>query len=212
MARQPRPTTAEPAYVHAPGHFRGYIRHFFANLARLGKFFFANPSQRGQTPGNAAVRKYNPRMAGLPMRANLVLLVLLAALSTGCVRRTIMITSQPPGVLIWINDREVGRTPVDVDFEYYGVYDVRLELAGYEPMMTSGKASAPWWDKVGADFFAELVPADLHSEVRWHYVLTPLTEDRGALIERAAQLRLDLSVPETDDAAADPPPDDVPDD
>ena len=212
MARQPRPTTAEAAHVHAPGHFRGYIRHFFANLARLGKFFFANPSQRGQTPGNAAVRKYNPRMAGLPMRANLVLLVLLAALSTGCVRRTIMITSQPPGVLIWINDREVGRTPIDVDFEYYGVYDVRLELAGYEPMMTSGKASAPWWDKVGADFFAELVPADLHSEVRWHYVLTPLTEDRDALIERAAQLRLDLSVPETDDAAADPPPDDDPDD
>ncbi len=139
------------------------------------------------------------------MRTNLVLFGLLAALSTGCVRRTIMITSEPPGVLIWVNDREVGRTPIDVGFEYYGVYDVRLELAGYEPMMTSGKASAPWWDKAGADFFAELVPADLQSEVRWHYVLTPLTEDRDALIERAAQLRLDLSAPETDDAtAADP--------
>ncbi|MEE8155438.1 MAG: PEGA domain-containing protein [Phycisphaerales bacterium] len=143
-------------------------------------------------------------MVWLPMRANLTLFVLLGALGTGCVRRTIMITSEPPGVLIWVNDREVGRTPIDIDFEYYGVYDVRLELAGYEPMMTSGKASAPWWDKLGADFFAELVPADLHSEVRWHYVLTPLTEDRDALIERATQLRLDLSAPETDDAAADP--------
>jgi hypothetical protein len=78
-------------------------------------------------------------------------------------------------------------------------------------MMTSGKASAPWWDKAGADFFAELVPADLQSEVRWHYVLTPLTEDRDALIERAAQLRLDLSAPETDDATADPPRDGNPD-
>ncbi len=154
---------------------------------------------------------YNPRMAGIPMRANLVLLGLLGALSTGCVRRTIMITSEPPGVLIWVNDREVGRTPIDVGFEYYGVYDVRLELAGYEPMMTSGKASAPWWDGVGADFFAELVPTDLHSEVRWHYVLMPLTEDRDALIERATQLRLDLSAPETDDAAADPPLDPNPD-
>ncbi len=146
-------------------------------------------------------------MAWLPLRANLVLLVLLGALGTGCVRRTIMITSQPPGVLVWVNDREVGRTPIDVDFEDYGVYDVRLELAGYEPMMTTGKASAPWWDGVGADFFAELVPADLHSEVQWHYVLTPLTEDRDALIERATQLRFDLSAPETDDEAADHPRD-----
>ncbi len=162
-------------------------------------------------PGNAGTPKYNPRMAWLPLRSNPVLLVLLGALGTGCVRRTIMITSEPPGVLIWVNDREVGRTPIDVDFEYYGVYAVRLELAGYEPMMTSGKASAPWWDKVGPDFFAELVPADLHSEVRWHYVLTPLAEDREALIERATQLRSDLSAPETDDATADPPRDGNPD-
>ena len=151
-------------------------------------------------------------MFRLPMWTRLIPFILLVVLCSGCVRRTIMITSEPPGVLVWVNDREVGRTPVDIDFEHYGVYDVRLELNGHEPMMTSGKAAPPWWDGVGADFFAELVPADLHSEVRWHYVLTPLTEDRDALIERASLLRSDLSAPETDDAAADPPPDDDPDD
>lgn len=138
-----------------------------------------------------------------PMRANLILLGLLVVLCSGCVRRTIMITSEPPGVLVWVNDREIGRTPVDIDFEFYGVYDVRLELAGYEPMMTFGKAAPPWWDGVGADFFAELVPADLHSEVRWHYDLAPLMDDRQALVDRADRLRQDLSNPQADDSPAD---------
>ena len=141
-------------------------------------------------------------MFGLPTRANLILLTLLVVLCSGCVRRTIMITSEPPGVLVWVNDREVGRTPVDVDFEYYGVYDVRLELGGYEPMMTSGKAAPPWWDGVGADFFAELVPADLHSEVHWHYDLAPLIDDLEALVDRAGRLRQDLANPQANDSQA----------
>ena len=148
-------------------------------------------------------RRYNARMFGLPKRASLIPLILLVALPSGCVRRTIMITSEPPGVLVWVNDREVGRTPVDIDFEHYGVYDVRLELAGFEPMMTSGKASPPWWDGVGADFFAELVPADLHSEVHWHYDLAPLMEDREALVDQANRLRQDLSNPQANDSQAD---------
>ena len=138
-----------------------------------------------------------------PIRVSMIPLTVLVVLCSGCVRRTIMITSEPPGVLVWVNDREVGRTPVDIDFEYYGVYDVRLELAGYEPMMTSGEAAPPWWDGVGMDFFAELVPADLLSEVRWHYDLAPLMEDLEALVDRADRLRHDLSNPQTNDSQTD---------
>ncbi len=142
-------------------------------------------------------------MFRLPKQASMMPLIVLVVLCSGCVRRTIMITSEPAGVLVWVNDREVGRTPVDIDFEFYGVYDVRLELAGYEPMMTFGEAAPPWWDGVGADFFAELVPADLHSEVHWHYDLAPLMDDREALVDRADQLRQDLSDPQATDSQAD---------
>jgi hypothetical protein len=45
----------------------------------------------------------------------------------GCVERTISITSEPEGALVYLNDEEVGRTPVSVPFTFYGVYDVRLE-------------------------------------------------------------------------------------
>jgi hypothetical protein len=109
-------------------------------------------------------------------------------LATGCVRRTITISTDPPGAMVWLNDREIGRSPVDVDFDYYGTYDVRLEREGYEPQMTSGDAKAPLWDMVGLDLVAELLPFDLHSRVEWHYALEPGKKDREALIERARTL------------------------
>ena len=107
----------------------------------------------------------------------------------GCVRRTLTITTEPSGALLWLNDREIGRTPVEVDFDFYGTYDVRLERDGYEPMMTSGKANAPWWDTVVLDLVAEAVPGTLTSRVEWHYVMQPVDDDREGLIDRARQLR-----------------------
>jgi hypothetical protein len=107
----------------------------------------------------------------------------------GCVRRTISVTTTPPGAIVFLNDREVGRTPCDVDFLHYGVYDVRIRLEGYEPVVGSGRASAPVWDFVGADFLAELVPAQLESRVEWHFDLEPSAQDPGALRARASEMR-----------------------
>jgi hypothetical protein len=108
---------------------------------------------------------------------------------SGCVDRTVTITSVPAGALVWLNDREVGRTPVTVGFLHYGVYDVRLELEGYEPTMTTGRADAPLWDAPGPDLLAELFPASLESEVHWHFELQPGNRDRDALILEAQALR-----------------------
>lgn len=114
----------------------------------------------------------------------------LAALAlAGCVRRTITVTSEPPGALCWVNGAEVGRTPVTVDFLYYGEYDVQLARDGYEPLLTSGKADAPLWDILPLDLAAELWPGETRADIRWHYVLEPRLDDRAGLIDRAAQLR-----------------------
>jgi hypothetical protein len=117
---------------------------------------------------------------------------LMAAL-TGCVERTIRITSEPSGALVWLNDREIGRTPVDVEFVHYGTYDVRLELAGHEPVHTFGEANAPLWDAVGFDLFAELAPFELQSNVDWHFTLEPEQSDQQQLIERARDTRSQLA-------------------
>jgi len=117
-------------------------------------------------------------------------MVIIACLSSpGCVRRKLNITSTPPGALVYLNDREVGRTPVDIDITYYGTYDVRLIKDGYEPLMTHGDASGPIWDAPGPDFIAEVLPFQLTSETDWHYDLEPEDNDSDALLTRARQMR-----------------------
>lgn len=62
--------------------------------------------------------------------ACVTLLLAIAALLTGCVERLITVHSTPAGALVYLNDEEVGRTPVSVPFKYYGTYDVRIEHEG----------------------------------------------------------------------------------
>jgi hypothetical protein len=137
-------------------------------------------------------------------------LVASGGLAAGCVRRTIMITTEPPGTMVWLNDREIGRSPVQADFDYYGRYDVRLEKDGYEPQMTSGNAEAPWWDWVGLDLVSELLPFTLHSKVQWHYAMVPAHVDRDALIERAEALRSKIVEVEAAEPAPGPTPEQTP--
>jgi hypothetical protein len=119
----------------------------------------------------------------------------------GCVRRTLHIESEPAGAVVWLNDREIGRTPVDVDFAHYGTYDLRMSLEGYEPLWVDAVAAAPWWDTVGVDLAAELLPANLHSEVFWSYQLQPVVIEQEPLMDRARDLRTRLA----DEQAAESP-------
>lgn len=124
------------------------------------------------------------------------LVILLGA--PGCVERRLSITSEPSGALVYLNDQEVGRTPVEVPFRFYGTYDVRLEREGYDPLWTEAKAKAPVWEYPPFDLVAEAVPG-AKSTVRWHFELeasTPVEErDTDALVDRAGGLRDQLIGP-----------------
>jgi len=122
----------------------------------------------------------------------------------GCVERRISVTSEPPGALVWINDKEVGRTPLETNFKFHGVYDVRVELEGYEPLVTSAKASVPWYEYPVVDFFAEITPWTNRNTQKWHFELEERLERRtspdeleAGLLERANELRSQLDEPET---------------
>ena len=121
-----------------------------------------------------------------------LLLTVLCLLCVGCVQRTISITSEPAGALVYLNDDEVGRTPVTVPFVFYGVYDVRLEAEGYKPLWTKQKAKAPWWETPGSDLIAEAVPHK-KAELKWHFKMDkqPPAEDVDAdvLLSHAKQMR-----------------------
>ena len=111
-------------------------------------------------------------------------------LLAGCVERTLCIESSPPGAKVFLNDREVGRTPCEVGFTFYGDYDVRLERAGCQPLWTHAKTKMPWWEFPPFDLW----PGRRRVQVNWQFTLAPLESapgsDDAALLAAARELRL----------------------
>ncbi len=133
---------------------------------------------------------------------------------TGCLERRLYITSDPPGAIVRLNDVDVGRTPVEVDFEWYGTYDVRLSKDGYEPLATSQKADAPVHEWPGIDLVAMALPVRFKNDVRWHFTLEPSPDDAQGAIDRGREVRAMLPpppLPETppETPVMDEPPADV---
>lgn len=120
-----------------------------------------------------------------------VLALLALAFSIGCVRRTISITTEPPNARVFLNDQEIGTTPVTTDFLWYGDYDVDVRKDGYETLQTNWKIDPPWYQVIPIDFFAEVLwPGQLHDYRQQHYVLKPAEPAQtDELLERAGELR-----------------------
>lgn len=107
----------------------------------------------------------------------------------GCVERRVFIETDPPGALVWLNDAQVGRSPVDVGFTHHGVYDLRIEKEGYEPLVTPADTNGPVWDMPPLDFVFEVLPVTTRAEARWKFTLVPRDDSEEALVARASALR-----------------------
>jgi hypothetical protein len=136
------------------------------------------------------------------MKHKMMLVLVMAAglAATGCygqVQRTITIESEPPGALVWLNDNEIGRTPVTMPFTWYGVYGVRLEAPGYESLVTVAKVEAPTYELIPLDlFFETLIPGIRHDDRAFTFTLKKAEPvDPVALRERAEGLRRDAKTP-----------------
>ncbi len=123
---------------------------------------------------------------------NLLALALAAAILPGCLQRKILVTSEPPGAIVEVNDVEIGRTPAETDFTFYGDYDVRVKLDGYDTIREKKTASAPLYEYPPFDLVATALPFDIENTVKWHFILQPATttpEKEGAILDRARELR-----------------------
>lgn len=113
-------------------------------------------------------------------------------MSGGCVERTLSVQSNPPGALVYLNDQEVGRTPMQREFLWYGDYEVTLRKDGYQTLKTSKTVIAPIYEWVPLDLIAEILP--IHFKDRHYATFTlqpqPLeAPDDAALLARAQELR-----------------------
>ena len=110
----------------------------------------------------------------------------------GCVERTLTIDSDPPGALVYLNDQEVGRTPLKREFTWYGWYDVAVRKEGYRTVKETAPVVAPAWLWVPLDLFMELLPFPVQDRHRLHYKLTQVTEedeDPAKIVARGRALR-----------------------
>jgi hypothetical protein len=129
--------------------------------------------------------------AMIPRLAVTLILACLPLLAGGCAQRTITVTSEPAGALVWLNDQEVGRTPVTVPFTFYGTYDVRLEADGHEALWTQRRLAGPLWELPGPDLIGEALGFQSHHV--WHFVLDEQRPpDEQAIIDRALQMRASI--------------------
>src|SRR6202011_1937273 len=96
-------------------------------------------------------------------------------LLTGCVDRRFVITTDPPGAIVYDEKNQpMGASPADRQFTYYGKYRFTLVHDGYETMIVDEHVRAPWYEWIGLDFFSEIVvPFNLRDVRRFHYVMEP---------------------------------------
>lgn len=119
------------------------------------------------------------------------LVVLLTALSGGCVERRYVVTSDPPGALVFRNGQPIGTTPVDDSFVYNGVYHFTLVKEGYETLQVDEDFKAQWFEYPPLDLLAEnFWPFKIRDVRRPSYQLQPMQAVRhDDVLNRATELR-----------------------
>jgi hypothetical protein len=92
---------------------------------------------------------------------------------------------------VYIDDYEVGTTPVSTDFTYYGTRKIRLVKDGYETLTVLQPVPTPWYEYPILDFVSEnIVPGEIRDERVLDFQLQPqVIVPTEQLLGRAEDLR-----------------------
>jgi hypothetical protein len=138
-----------------------------------------------------------PDQKALSMRAKTrpatsLVLFMSAALASGCVERRFVITTEPPGAIVFDEKGlPMGAAPTDRTFTYYGEYEFTLVKDGYETQVVREKVRAPFYEWFILDFFSEnVIPWTLRDVRRFNYRLQPKQSvPAETVLDRADGLR-----------------------
>jgi len=101
------------------------------------------------------------------------------------------VMSNPPGATVYLDKKEIGRTPFSTNFDHYGKREFRVVKQGYETKTELVSVRAPWYQWVGMDFVAEvLLPGKLTDQKYYEFDLQPEQVVPGSeIVARAEQFR-----------------------
>lgn len=183
----------------------GATTHVFLRLfTRVGQIRPSSPGPRKlySRPRSAkqvfssrdvmALSAASPLHKSDPLARSLLLILALGALvSTGCLRRRLTVRSNPPGALVYVDDQEIGTTPVSTSFIYYGTRKIRLVRDGFETLTVLHRFRPPWYELPPLDFVTENIwPSQLRDERALDFQLVPKrVVPRYELLGRAENLR-----------------------
>ena len=112
-------------------------------------------------------------------------------ISIGCVQRRMTVRSNPPGALVYVDDYQIGTTPVSTDFVYYGTRKIRLIKDGYDTLTVQQPFPVPWYEIFPLDFVTEnLWPWEIRDERVVDLAMVPAgTVPAEAVVSRAELAR-----------------------
>jgi len=121
----------------------------------------------------------------------LVLPLVLILPAAGCVQRRMTIRSNPPGALVYVDDYQLGTTPVSHDFVYYGTRKIRLIKDGYETLTVRQPFPLPWYQYFPLDFVTEnVIPWEIRDERVVDLAMVPAASTPPeSVVARAEQVR-----------------------
>jgi hypothetical protein len=118
----------------------------------------------------------------------IALVALLVVAGSGCVQRRMTIRSNPPGALVYVDDYQIGTTPVSTDFVYYGTRKIRLVKDGFETLTVRQPLPVPWYEVFPLDFVSEnLWPWEIRDERVVDLAMAPAESQPAELVVARAQ-------------------------
>ena len=122
-----------------------------------------------------------------------VIALLIVSTLCGCnsVRRKMTINTNPPDAAVFLDGKELGRTPFTANFDHYGKREFRIVKPGYETKTELVPVRAPWYQWVGFDFVSEvLLPGKLTDRKFYEFSLQPeRIVPPSEIVSRAEQFR-----------------------
>lgn len=118
---------------------------------------------------------------------------LLLLLATGCIKRKLIIRSEPKDARVFLDGVELENEDgvVEQDFTFYGTRSVTTRRRGYVTERRMWEIPTPWYSRFPIDFFTELlIPWTIQEKHEITVTLKQEEKSQGTrqLIERAEEM------------------------
>jgi hypothetical protein len=102
------------------------------------------------------------------------LLLFLLIITSGCTQRKFTINTKPESVLCEVNGREIGLSPVTVNYVDSGYFRIRLSKPGFESYEGQFKLKKRWFNQFTLDFIGEIIPYHWVDNQSLEFTLIPV--------------------------------------